>query len=161
LRGRPEVEVRFVSPEDQPLVFVPDRERFFTMLFEANCGAGGPAVHIYEIGQAGAERQQLATVRGSAEVPAGDMRLAVGVSYVPFLRADHRPGAGLACGALAVVLVAMILVWAFSPRLLWLSVLPVGDDTSRIYLLAPPGARARRWLDSLVGPLQGAEDDDG
>jgi hypothetical protein len=161
LQGRPEVEVRFDSPQDQPLVFVPDQERFFTLLFESNCGAGGPAIHIYEIGQVGAERQLLATVRGSAEVPAGDIRLVIGISYVPFLRADYRPGMGVAVGALAVVLVMLVVGWAWPARLIWLSVLPAGDDTSRIHLLAPPGARAHRWLESLIGQLQEAEDDDG
>ena len=134
-QGRESVTVRFVSSDDQPLVFVPQRELFFTFVFEPDCGDGRPVVHLYQIGQGGTQRQRVATLHDSGEISLDDMQLDAELSYVPVLRLGHYPGMRIAFAALGTALLALIFSWVFPARLAWVKRQPkLSCCTSKIRL---------------------------
>jgi len=152
-QGREVVTARFVSLDDQPLVFLPQRERFFTLVFEeAGCAAGFPAVHIYEIEQGGQQRNKVAALLDSGQVTLDDLVLDVELSYVPVLRLDYWPGMSVAFAGAGAGLLALVAAWLLPGRLLWLCAVPRTGGT-RVEVRAWPGARAGRYVRSFAALL--------
>ncbi|MBN1659901.1 MAG: cytochrome c biogenesis protein ResB [Anaerolineae bacterium] len=160
-QGRELVTVRFLSSDDQPLVFLPQRERFFTLAFEPDCTANGPAVHLYKIEPGGQQRQRMATLHNSGQVTLDDVQLDVELGYVPVLRFDYRPGACLVLAGLGAGLIALIALGLLPTRLLWLRAIPRGDGTTQIECKTLAGPRTRQHLRSLLARLaEGIESED-
>ncbi|HSJ58455.1 MAG TPA: cytochrome c biogenesis protein ResB, partial [Anaerolineae bacterium] len=152
-QGREVVTVRFLSADDQPLVFLPQSERFFSLVFEPDCAAGGPAVDVYRIEPGGQQRQRVATLRDSGPVTLDDVQLEVELVYVPVLRLDYRPGVSVLFAGLAVALLLLAAIALLPTRLVWLAAVPGRNGTTQVEYRILPGIGTQRHLRSLVARL--------
>jgi hypothetical protein len=152
-QGRDVVTVRFGSADDQPLVFVPQFERFFTLVFEPACAGSMPAVQIYQIEQAGEQREKVATLHDSGEVALGDVQLDVDLTYVPVLRLDYHPGMSVVFAALGAALIALIALWLFPARLLHVCAIAQSDSRTSVEIKVLAGPRQVHHLRALGSHL--------
>ena len=160
LRIRTQVEVSFVSPEEQPPVFMPGQDRFLLLAFQPRCGDAPPLLHVDLIGESGSEQVRLGSLAGSGELSGDGLRLDVVLAYAPLLRVDHRPGMALLVVALALALVALAVYWIAPPHLIWLTVEPRGQDETGIQLISLPALWARAKAAQMAGRVQGVLADD-
>ncbi|MGC9333227.1 MAG: cytochrome c biogenesis protein ResB [Anaerolineae bacterium] len=161
LRIRTEVEVPFLWPDEQPLVFLPGQDRFLFLAFESRCGQAQPLLHVDLVREAGSEQVRLGSLTGSGELLGEDLQLDAVLSYVPLVRLEHRPGMALLMAGLALALGALACDWIAFPHLIWLVVEPRGEDKVNVQLVSLPGVRARHRLAQMIGRLQGVLADDG
>jgi hypothetical protein len=160
VRIRTQVEVPFVSPEEQPPVFMPGQDRFLLLAFQPRCEEAPPLLHVDLIREAGSERVRLGSLSGSGELSGDGLRLDVALTYTPLLRVDHRPGMALLAGGLALALVALAAYWIAPPHLIWLVVEPHSEDETGIQMTSLPAFRARQKAAQMAGRLQGVLADD-
>jgi len=160
LPGAPQVQVRFLSDDDRPLVFITPQVRFLALAFEPMCSQGQPRLDVDLIREGGDGQQRLGSLTGNGEVTAEDLRLEVKLSYVPILRFDYRPGLELVLAGTILALVALIANTLGAPQILWLVVADHGGEKCQALVLALPGARARVRLIQASGRLQGVLADD-
>jgi hypothetical protein len=161
LRIRTEVEVPFLWPDEQPLVFMPGQDRFLLLAFEPRCGQAQPLLHVDLVREAGSEQVRLGSLTGSGELLGEDLQLDAALSYVPLVRLEHRPGMALLVAGLALALGALVGDWIAFPHLIWLVVELRSEDEVNIQLISLPGVRARHRLAQMTGRLQGVLADDG
>jgi hypothetical protein len=147
-------EIRFSSPQDQPVVLVPDHDLFLALSFEPLCAAGRPALHVDRIHEKGGERQPLGVLYESGSVPVDGYRLDVELFFVPILRADSLPALWLVVASMVLVVIALAAGWLLPPRLVWIAMSQEGEDKTLIRVLALPGASIYRWLPQLSDRLQ-------
>ena len=155
-----EAEIRFASPEDQPLVLIPNQDLFLVLSFEPSCDGHGPALHVSRIREGGDDREALATLHDSGSVSVDGLRFEVDLAFVPILRLEHYPAVGLALISMALFVVALIANWLAPPRLLWIAMAQEHEHGSLVRLLALPGAGAQRWLSRLAKLFQEVLHDD-
>jgi hypothetical protein len=153
------VEIRFNSPEDQPVVLVPDHDLFLALTFEPLCAAGRPALHVDRIHDGG-ERRQLGMLYESGSVPVDGLQLDVELFFIPILRADSLPALWLVVLSMGMVVIALASIWVLPPRLVWLAVSQEDEDKTLVQVLALAGAGNYRWLPQLADQLQGVLRDD-
>jgi hypothetical protein len=82
-----------------------------------------------------------------------DVRVDVDISYGPIFRLDYQPGMGLVIGGVIIALVAIGLGWTL-PGLMWVVLLPEGENASVVQIQALPGTVASRGLARLASRLQ-------
>lgn len=155
-----EAEIRFASPEDQPLVLIPNQDLFLVLTFEMSCDGSGPALHVSRIREGGDDRQALGTLHDSGSVSVDGLRLDADLAFVPILRADHHPAMGLALLSMALVVIAIIAIWLAPPQLVWIALAHQDEHLSLVRLVALPRAGAKRWLSQLAGLCQEVLHDD-
>lgn len=151
-----EAEIRFPSPESQPLVFLLDRDLILALAFEPMCDTGRPALRVDRVQSDGAARQTLGILYESGTVPVDDLRLDMDLTFVPILRVDQRPAMGLVVAGLMLLILALLARWLVPPRLVWIAVEPEGENHSHVQVVGLPGAGTDRWLAQLATRL-GAE----
>ncbi len=154
-----ELLIRFATPEDQPLVFLPRLERFLALSFDPQCDSGRPAVHVDVLDEAGANRQRLGSLGSSGALPLGDGQVTAELSYVPILRVESRPSLGPALAAALLALLFLALAWVLPARLAWLALLALGEGRSGVEVTALTGAGQREWLAALARTLEEAAQD--
>jgi hypothetical protein len=147
-------EIRFGSPQDQPVVLVPDHDLFLVLTFEPLCADGKPALHIDRIHEEGARRQSLGVLYESGQVLVDGFQLDVEMFFVPILRADSLPGIWLLMASLVLVLISLAAIWIVPPGLAWITLPPGEENQIRVQVRALPGAGITRWLPPLVNHLR-------
>jgi hypothetical protein len=155
-----EAEIRFASPEDQPLVLVPNEDLFLLLSFEPSCDGDGPALQVGRIREGGDDREALGTLHDSGSMSVDDLRFEVDLAFIPILRLDYYPALGLALIFLVLFIVALLANWLAPPRLLWIAAAQEHEHGSLVRLLALPGAGAQRWLSRLAKRFQEGLHDD-
>ena len=110
-----EAEIRFASPEDQPLVLIPNQDLFLMLSFEPGCDGDGPALHVSRIREGGDDREALAAFHDSGSVSVDGLRFEVDLAFVPILRLEHYPAVGLALISMAPFVIALIANWLALP----------------------------------------------
>jgi hypothetical protein len=151
-----EMLIRFSTPEDRPLVFLPGLERFLILTFEPLCASGRPAVHVDLLDEVGANSQRLGSLSSSGALPLGDGQLTAELTYGPILRAESRPALGLALAAALLALLFLAVAWVLPPRLAWLALSPAGEDRSAVAVTVLTGSGQSEWLAGLAGGLEEA-----
>jgi hypothetical protein len=144
-----EAEIRFASPEDQPLVLIPNQDLFLVLSFEPSCEGDGPVLHVSRIREGGDDREALGTLHDSGSVSVDGLRFDLDLAFVPILRLENYPAVGLALIFLVLFLVAFIANWLAPPRLLWIAMAQEHEQGTLVQLLALPSAGAQRWLSRL------------
>ena len=124
------------------------------LTFEPSCAAGGPALGVDQVDSSGAERQNVGTLYESGPLSLDGLRLDVSLAFVPILLVDSHPGLGLVIAGMALFLVALLLSWVASPRLVWITLGPGEEEQTLIQVLGLPGAATNRWLRQLAGRLR-------
>lgn len=147
-------EIRFGSPQDQPVVLVPDHDLFLALTFDPLCAEGRPALHIDRIHEEGSRRQSLGILYESGQVLVDGFQLDVEFFLIPILRADSLPAIWLVMASMVLVLISLAAIWIVPPSLVWLALLPGEGDQTRAQVLALPGAGITRWLPQLVKRLR-------
>jgi hypothetical protein len=147
-------EIRFSSPQEQPVVLVPDHDLFLALRFEPLCAAGRPALHLDRISEEGGQHQPLGMLYESGSVPVDGLRLDIELSFVPILRADSLPALWLVVVSMVLVVIAVAASWLRPTRLVWIAVIQEGEDKTSVQVLALPGASIYRWLPQLSDWLQ-------
>jgi hypothetical protein len=155
-----EAELRFASPEDQPLVLIPNQDLFLMMSFEPGCDGEEPALHVSRIREGGDDRELLGTLQDSGALSVDGLRFEVDLAFGPILRLDHYPALGLALISMALFIVVLITNWIAPPRLLWIAMAQDQEHGSLVRLLALPGAGSQRWLSGLAELFQEVLHDD-
>ena len=155
-----EAEIRFASPEDQPLILIPSQDLFLMLSFEPGCDSEGPALYVSRIREGGDERDALGTLHDSGSVSVDGLRFQLDLAYVPILRLEHYPALGLALVCVTLLILALIANWLVPPHLLWIAMAEENGQGSLVRLLALPGAGAQRWLSRLARLFQEVEHDD-
>jgi hypothetical protein len=148
------VEIRFSSPQEQPVVLVPDHDLFLALSFEPLCAAGRPALHVDRIHGQGGERQPLGVLYESGSLPVDGLRLDVELSFIPILRADSLPALWVVAASMVLVVIALAASWLLPPRLVWIAVGQGEEERTLVQVLALPGASIYRWLPQLSDQLQ-------
>jgi hypothetical protein len=113
-------EIRFTTPESQPLVLVSGHDLFLALSFEPNCATGTPALHLTRIEAGGAGRREVGVLYESGSILADGLRLDIDLDFLPVLRSDFRPGQGVAVAGLALAIAAGLVLWCVPPRLVWI-----------------------------------------
>jgi hypothetical protein len=147
-----EAEIRFGTPEAQPVVFISDHDLFLTLTFEPMCAEGKPALYLERIDTGGTEREAVGVLYESGTVSLDSLQLEVDLSLVPILRADYHPAKGLVVAGMALAVLALIVTWFFPPWLVWVTAGQEADRT-QVQILALPGPGNYRWLPPLADRL--------
>jgi hypothetical protein len=155
-----EAEIRFASPEDQPLVLIPTQDLFLVLSFEPSCDGDGHVLHVSRIREGGDDREALGTLRDSGSVSVDGNRFEVDLAFVPILRLEHYPAAGPALIGLTLLIVALIANWLAPPRLAWIVIAPEHERHSLVRVLTLPGSGVERWLSQLADLFQEMRHDD-
>ena len=155
-----EAELRFSSPEDQPLVLIPNQDLFLMLSFEPGCDGEESALYVSRIREGGDDRELLDTLHDSGSLSVDGLRFEVDLAFIPILRLDQYPAVGLALISMALFIVALVTNWIAPPRLLWIAMAQEHEHGSLVRLLALPGAGAQRWLSGLAENLQEVLQDD-
>jgi hypothetical protein len=153
-------EIRFSSPEDQPVVLVPEQDLYLALTFEALCETGRPALHVDRLQEEGSQRQPLGILYESGLVPMDGLRLDVELVFAPILRADSLPGLWLVVASMILVVIALAADWLLPPRLLRIAMSQQEEGRTLVQVLALPGAGIYPWLPQLADRLRGALRDD-
>jgi hypothetical protein len=153
-------EIRFTSPESQPLVLVTGHDLFLSLSFEPNCGIGKPELYLSRIETGGTSQSMIGTLRESGTVFVDDLRLDIDLSFVPILRSDFQPGRGAVVAGLTLAIIAGLSLWLAPPRLIWIreGEREAQGKTVRVIALAPAGPSA--WWHRLVSECQKVSSDD-
>jgi len=154
-----EAEVRFASPDDQPLVLISTQDLFLVLSFEPDCDGQGHTLQVSRLRESGDDQDVLGTLRDSGTVSVDGLQFELDLAFVPILRLERYPAAGLALTGLALFLVALIANWLVAPRLVWILVAQEHEKHSPVRLLALPGPGAERWVSQLAGRLQEEQHD--
>jgi cytochrome c biogenesis protein len=160
LGGTVQLEVPFSTAQDRPLVFIPRQDRFLALSFDPMCESRRPVLRVDLVDSGEAQSRRLGSVFGGGQLTAEDLRLEVRLSYVPLLRAVHRPAIELVPTGMALALLGLAVYWLLPSRLAWIGIESTGEDRRRVWISMLPGARARQWLDQMAGRLKGALADD-
>jgi hypothetical protein len=153
-------EIRFSSPEDQPVVLVPEQDLYLALSFEPLCETGRPALHVDRLQEEGSQRQPLGILYESGPVPMDGLRLDVELVFAPILRADSLPGLWLVVASMILVVIALAADWLLPPRLLWIAMSQQEEGRTLVQVLALPGAGIYPWLPQLADRLRAALRDD-
>ena len=145
-----EAEIRFDSAADEPLVLVPNEDLFLMLSFEQDCEGRGQALQVRRIGQGGDDGEALGILQESGLVAVDGLRFELDIAFVPILRVDYHPAVGLALIGIGLFLVAVVVGWIISPRLLWIDAAEGQEDPSLVRFMALPGAGAQPWLSHFV-----------
>jgi hypothetical protein len=149
-----EAEIRFSSPQGQPLVLVSDRDLILALTFEPMCDAGRPALNVDRIQSGGTGREALAAFFDSGSLEVDGLRLELDLNFVPILRVDRKPGMGLVALGMALVVTALLLAWIVAPSLVWIAVGQGGENQTRLQVRGLPAAGTDRWLTELAARLR-------
>ena len=155
-----EADIRFNSPEDQPLVLIPSQDLFLMLSFEPGCDGEGPALQISRISEGGSDQDVLGTLHESGPVSVDGLQFEVDLAFAPILRLVRYPAVGFVLVCLVVFLAVLITNWIAPPRLLWIAMARENEQSCLVRLLAIPGAGAQPWLSDLTGLFQEALHDD-
>jgi hypothetical protein len=136
------------------LLLILGHDLFLALTFESLCAEGKPALYVAVLDDGGSEQQPVATLHDSATVDVDGLQVEIDLSYLPILRADHRPGMGLVVGGMALAVLALAVAWLVPPRLLWIAVGPGDRASTFVQVLALPAARGSRWPSQLAGRLR-------
>lgn len=152
------VDIRFASPESQPLVFLPDKDLLISLSFAPLTANGQPLLGVTLMRNGGANPEPLGGLSASGSLAADDLRLDADLSYRPLLRVSHRPAMSLALTGLSLALLALAVAWLAPARLLWIAIAPYQDSAgpaagSQVRLLVPAGTNHERWLPALANRL--------
>ena len=145
-----EVDIRFSSVEAQPLVLVPNQDLFLMLSYEPGCDGEGPALYVNRIREGGSEREVLGILHESGEVSVDGLRFEVELAFVPILRLDRHLAVAFALVCLALFAIALFANWIAPTRLVWIAMAQEGERSSKVRLLALPGAGPQRWLSELA-----------
>lgn len=145
-----EIEIGFPSLEAQPYLLIPALDEAITLAFELD---EQPTLRASRIGAGGAQATDLGALHSSGTLEAEGLRLLIDLDYQPILRVDHRPGVGLALGALALVLACLLMGMLAPARILWIAAGPDGQEGSAVQVVAPAFGASGRWLARLTGEL--------
>ena len=148
-----EAEIRFGTPEAQPVVLISDYDLFLTLTFEPLCAEGKPALYLERIDTGGTEREAVAVLYESGTVSLDSLQLEVDLSLVPILRADYHPGMGLVVAGMALAVLALIVTWFLPPWMVWVTAGQGEKDRTQVQILALPGPGSFRWLSPLADRL--------
>jgi hypothetical protein len=155
-----EVEVVFSNLDAQPLVFIPDQDRFLALSFVPKCADGTALLNVAALDNGGAQRNGIGALHESGSLSGEGLRLEVVLDYRPVLRLDRRPAIFLVVGGMILALAALAVAWLGSTRVL-LCVIQVDEQgTSRIDLYAAAEVIRRPWFPRLAEHLKGALADD-
>ncbi len=149
-----QVKVLFPTPDAQPLVLIPGRDLFLTLSFDPRVQEGSPAINATLVRNGGAESQPLGAVQDGSLLAVDGLEIAVGLSYRPLLRVDHRPAVPLVLAGVALALAALAWRWFLPPRLAWISVAAGREHSTVLHLVAPAGAGHDRWLSTFAAELR-------
>ena len=155
-----EVDIRFSSVEDQPLVLVPNQDLFLVLSYEPGCDGEGPALYVNRIREGGDDREVLGILPDSGEVSVDGLRFEVELVFIPILRLDRHLAVGFALVCVALFLIAFFANWIARTRMVWIAMAQEGERSSQVRLLALPGAGAQRWLSEMADLLQEVLHDD-
>ena len=155
-----EVDIRFSSVEDRPLVLVPNQDLFLMLSYEPGCEGEVPTLYVNRIREGGDDREVLGILRENGELAVDGLRFEVELALVPILRLDRHLGVGFALVCLALFIIVLLVNWIAPTRLVWIAMAREGNRSSRVRILAHPGAGAQRWLSEMADSCQEALDDD-
>lgn len=147
-------EIRFTSPESQPLVLVTGHDLYLALSFEPNCAIGEPELHLSRIESGGAGQVTVGTLRKSGTVSVNEFRLDIDLRFVPILRSDFRPGQGAVIAGLVLFLTAGLALWFIPPRLVRIveDNREARDNVVRVLALARVGDSA--WWTRMADDFQ-------
>jgi len=156
-----QVEVRFPSPDDQPLVLLPGHDLFLTLAFvpadraadRAADREGRPALDVTLVRNGGADAEALGRLYEGGTLAFNGFQIEIAWVYQPVLRVDHRPAMSLVVAGLALALVALVVSWLLPGRLLWIAVGESREEATLILLLTPRGPGKTAWLPQMAARL--------
>jgi hypothetical protein len=148
-----EAEIRFTSPESQPIVFLPGRDLFLAFTFQPACDSM-PAVRVDRIRGDGADRQEVGILTSSGSVSVDGLMVDVDLTFVPILRIEHRPAMGLVLVGMLLALLVLFATWVAQPWLVWIALGPGEENGTQVQLLHLTGAGLALWLPRLVKSLR-------
>ncbi len=149
-----EAEIRFASPEDEPLVLVSTQALYLVLSFEPGCDDHGPLLRVSRIGEGGDDREALGTLTEGGSVSVDGLQFEIDFTFVPILRLEHYPAARFALIGIALLIVALIANWLAPPRLLWVAISQEKEQRTNVRLLAFPSSSAEVWLSQMAGLFQ-------
>ncbi len=155
-----EAEIRFASPEDEPLVLVSTQDLYLVLSFEPACDDRGPLLHMSRIGESGDGREVLGTLSEDGSVSVDGLQFEMDLTFVPILRLEHYPAARFALIGMALLIVALVANWLAPPRLLWLAISQEKEQRTLVRLLTLPASGTERWLSQMAGSCQEVLRDD-
>jgi len=146
-----EAEIRFASPEDEPLVLVSTQDLYLVLSFEPGCDDHGPLLHVSRIGERSDDRETLGTLAEGGSVSVDGLQFEIDFTFVPILRLEHYPAARFALVGIVLLIVALIANWLAPPRLLWIAISQEKEQRTLVRLLALPSSGADQWLSQMAG----------
>ncbi len=155
-----EAEIRFASPEDEPLVLVSTQDLYLVLSFEPGCDDHGPLLHVSRVGDSGDDREALGTLTEGGSVSVDGLQFEIDFTFVPILRLEHYPAARFALIGMVLLIAALIANWLAPPRLLWIAISQEREQRTIVRLLALPGSASGQWLPEMAGPFQEVLHDD-
>jgi hypothetical protein len=155
-----EATIRFSSEADRPLILVPGHDLFLALTFEPLCANGRPALLLNRIQGDGSEEQVLEVLHESGWVSVDGLQLDVNLEFVPILVVSFRPLTGFLVASMALVVMALFLMWMVPPRLARFAVEQGKESLTSVHISAPGGAGTEPWLAQLTEGLREALSDD-
>jgi len=148
-----QVDVRFLSPDDQPLVLLPGHDLFLTLAFVPADREGRPALDVTLVRNGGTDAEALGRLYEGGTLAFNGFQIELDWDYQPVLRVGYRPAMGLVLAGLALALIALAVSWLLPVRLLWIAVGEGREEATLIRLLTPRGPAKIAWLPQMAARL--------
>jgi hypothetical protein len=148
-----EAEIRFTSPESQPIVFLPGHDLFLAFTFQPACDSE-PSVRVDRIRGDGTERQEVGVLASSGSASVDGLAVDVDLTWVPILRIERRPAMSLVLAGMLLAILALFATWVAPPWLAWIALGPGEENGTQVQLLPLPDAGLTLWLSRLARSLR-------